>query len=109
MAINSMIHNINEIYEITESKGEYFFKYKEYIWSVYGLDDEVVLTYFPYCRKIDDAISKVNYEREYSNIRYKSGDFKSVEDIESFNELYRKIKERVYNVDKVLDDIIGDI
>jgi hypothetical protein len=40
-------------------------------------------------------------------VTYKSSDIGTKEAIQSFDELYRLLKERVWDMDKVLDEIIG--
>jgi len=49
-----------------------------------------------------------DWQTDEEYIRYSSKDLNSKEAYETFSELYRIIEEKVFGVDKALDDIIKD-
>ena len=73
-----------------------------------GLELEKVymLIYYPQYSTVTDLINIIDYDDDIIRINYNSDGFKNQEDIESFRDLYLIVKEKVYGLDKVLDDII---
>lgn len=123
-AINAMIKNrklIQDVVVFNEKIGSetyftYVFKYKSYIWSIedtsqYKNNGGYELIYYPGFSKVEDVILCFNdrgmTEGEY--VKYDSSTINTVEADESFTEFYRIIKEKLHNVDQVLDDIISDM
>lgn len=106
LAINSMIQNSDQISDISVSNNEYFFKYKGYIWGIFKSKEDYILIYYPEFSNVIDAINLTKYLDDVASINYNSDAFKNQEDIESFRDLYLIIKEKLYGLDKVLDDII---
>ncbi len=110
-AVNVMISNANKIDNCVRNNDEYFFEYDgKYKWSMSYNDSENV--YYLYFYPGDGSIKELAYagpeEWEHINmVRYSSGDFKGAEAHESFRELYTLLKEKVYGIDKALDDIIS--
>ncbi len=106
LAINSMIQNSDQISGISASNNEYFFEYKGYIWGILKSKEDYILVYYPDISTVMDAMNLTKYSDDVASINYNSDAFKNQEDIESFRDLYSTVKEKVYGVDKVLDDII---
>lgn len=106
LAINSMIQNSDQISGISASNNEYFFEYKGYIWEIFKSKEDYILVYYPDISTVMDAMNLTKYSDDVASINYNSDAFKNQEDIESFRDLYSTVKEKVYGVDKVLDDII---
>ncbi len=115
-AINAMISNSEKIGNICESPfgnsyDEYFFEYNgKYVWSIlHNSDGDYTLYFYP---KANDAyhISRVPYEvlKEHPMVSYGSEELSSKEARESVRDLYVVVKEKLYDVDAALDDIIGD-
>jgi len=121
-AINTMVKNNRLIEDVAilsdynndKSQNKYFFKYKSYIWSIKDLDledNDFELIYYPGHNFVSDVLSEIRKPglNDEGYVKYLSSDIKTREATESFTDLYRIVKEKLYNVDKVLDDIIGDM
>ena len=106
-AVNSMIGNSDKITDVISMGDEYFFKFKGYIWSIYIDGEEFYLNYYPKVDIIDELIKSENPRNYYSYVEYNTLDMKTREAVETFSNLHLIIKEKIYDVDKVLDDIIG--
>lgn len=114
-AVNTMIVNRDLITKIIEVEKEYFFLYKQkYKWSILpDTKDPEVENYSLIYYKDDRAIEHLSHLEgpEWESVLYVgyyTRDLKSKEARESFQELYRTVKEKLYNIDEVLDDIIGE-
>ena len=106
LAINSMIQNLDKISNVSVLNNEYFFQYKGYIWGIFESTENYILTYYPGSTTVTNLINVIEFSDDIDSISYNSDAFKNQEDIESFRDLYLIIKEKVYGLDKVLDDII---
>ena len=114
--VNTMIQNPHKIIHIIRKEDEYFFLYnKKYKWSISksesGAIGELVyyLNYYPGEITIEKLSEIEVYEWEsHDFISYNTKELKSREAKESFLELYRILKEKIYNMDKVFDEIIKD-
>lgn len=106
LAINSMIQNSDKISNVSVLNNEYFFQYKGYIWGIFKLTENYILTYYPESRTVTNLINVIEFLDDIDRISYNSDAFKNQEDIESFRDLYLIIKEKLYGLDNVLDDII---
>lgn len=106
LAINSMIQNSDNISNVSVFNNEYFFNYKGYTWGILELEKVYMLIYYPQYSTVTDLINIIDYDDNIISIDYNSDGFKNQEDIESFRDLYLTVKEKVYGLDKVLDDII---
>lgn len=106
LAINSMIQNSDKISNVSVFDIEYFFEYKGYIWGILELKEDYILTYYPESTTVTNVINRIEFMHDINSISYNSDAFKNQEDIESFRDLYLIIKEKLYGLDKVLDDII---
>ena len=106
LAINSMIQNSDKIFNVSVLNNEYFFNYKGYIWGILESKKGYILTYYPAYSTVIDLINQIEYLDNVVSINYNSDGFKNQEDIESFRDLYLIVNEKVYDLDKVLDDII---
>lgn len=115
-AINAMISNSEKLSNICASpydyaSDEYFFEYnRKYVWSISRNDAGAHTIYFYPKARSAQEMSQVHYEElsNYPMIAYGNEELNSKEARESIRELYIIIKEKLYNVDAVLDDIIGD-
>lgn len=127
-AINAMIKNsylIQNVAAITKYVNgkklpTYYFKYKKYVWSIEynslinNIDGVYYLNYYPGFSEVEDLIKYVGKNgtiaiTEENYIVYDSSTIKTLEADESFSELYRVVKGKLYNVENVLDDIIRDM
>ena len=111
-AINSMISHPELIEQVLQGENEIFFLYKKkYKWSMRENNKgEYYLYYYP--SSIDlEVLSNFNADdwQDFSQmVIYKDADLGTKEAKASFCELYSLIREKVFGVDKVLDDIIGE-
>lgn len=111
IAVNSMITHADKISDVVQNKydGELFFKYNhKYVWGIKEEKGNYFLYFYPETEEVDELNDEIDWDN-YPYVIYKTHDLKTREASESFGELYLIIKERIHNVDKVLDDIIGDM
>ena len=116
-AINVMISNAERISHIRPYKHMYFFLYeKKHKWTIFQQhdafhdQDDYILWYLPGDETIEEMISLLQSSawNEYDRlIIYTSQELKTREARESMQELYTVVKEKAYNVDQSLDEIIN--
>ena len=108
-AINAMISNPAFITDVHEHELEYFFLYKgKYKWSIKVAEDTINLWFYPGLQSLDELVHTRDWQY-IPMIHYSSKDIGTKEAKASLNELYNLVKEKLYSVDKVLDDIIADL
>lgn len=113
-AVNAMISNVDRISTVCESFGVLFFVYDDkYKWglSYDDREDQYYLCYYPVSMNFDLIVSLPPDHAAWEDIKtvgYSTVELKTREAKESFAELYRLLKEKVYGMDEVLDDIIAD-
>lgn len=112
-AMNVMISNSFSLRNVTQghSPGEYFFNYEKYNWSIYrNHENEYFLNYYPKIKSfkqiIDISIDEWDESVEY--VTYSTKDLPTKEARETFSELYTLVKEKIYGMDEILDDIINN-
>lgn len=108
-AVNSMILNPSKISNVSVVDEEYFFMYDgKYKWSIKHYVSDYLLYFFPEDETIDNLVKYIESKpSEYPDyVFYNSDDLKTREAAESFGELYLIVKEKLYGLDKILDDII---
>jgi hypothetical protein len=110
--INSMISNKDKITGVLKNGKEYFFLYdKKYKWSITKSSDEDVyyLHFYPANDMTLLELSRFENWQNYDNfITYNSVDHKAIEAEESFKKLYLLVSEKLFDIDKIFDDIIGE-
>ena len=109
-AVNAMISNPDKIEKVIQGESEFFFLYKEkYKWSMSQREDGHILWFYPGNEPIEQLASHDGQGWEgVSMVTYKDLEIGTKEAKASFAELHSLLKERVYGVNKVLDDIISD-
>lgn len=111
-AVNSMISNSNLLEDVVYGhNNEVFFEYKnKYKWSIKQQDEGYSLWFYRTELSIESLAQIENEEWEQINmIHYSTKDLASKEAYASFEELYRIVKEKVFGMDKILDEIIKDM
>lgn len=112
-AVNSMISNTDLIGNVLFSHNkEIFFYYKnKYKWSIKHQDDQNYSLWFYKTELTIEDLVKIEgeYWQEIAMMHYSTKDLSSKEAYASFEELYRIVKEKVFGMDIVLDDIIKDM
>jgi hypothetical protein len=109
-AVNAMISNPDKIGEVIRGQSEIFFTYKDkYKWSMAERDNDHLLWFYPG----DESLQRLaSYEGDdwegTAVVLYRASEIGTKEAKASFAELYRLLKERVYGMNKVLDDIISN-
>lgn len=108
-ALNVMIENPEKIQDIEKDDfGElYFFLYLgKQVWSVYHNrdDEETIISYFPGMESTKSLISAVGVE----SIPFSTREYKTTEARETFSELHRLVRNKYYNIDDVLNEILGE-
>lgn len=110
-AVNAMICNPDKISNVIRNEDEIFFLYKnKYKWSMLKNDSgDHVLWYYPGDERIDQLAYNDWQNWEHVNmVTYKDSEIGTKEAKASFAELYTLLKECVFGVNQVLDDIISD-
>ena len=107
LAANSMISHPEKISDITlEERGEIYFKYdNKTVWGIENDNQDYILRLYPQTKDIDELISVTSWNN-YPMVSYSTMELKTREAYETFKELYSLLNEKLYNVDKLLDDII---
>ncbi|MBR8507385.1 hypothetical protein SAMN05443026_5852 [Burkholderia orbicola] len=110
-AVNSMVFNRNLITNVVKGESEYFFLYKnKYKWSIAQREDETYLWYYPGSITLE-ALSRCEQSGDWESVdmvKYSDREIGTKEAIASFSELFVVVKEKLYRIDDVLDDIISD-
>ena len=111
-AVNAMLSKKELISNVLKSGNEFFFLYKNiYKWSIHyrETDDDYVLYFYPGHETLNQLAS-LNEElwNDINMIVYHSRDLGGKEAHDTLKELYMTLKEMLYGVDKVLEDIISD-
>ena len=111
-AINTMISNKKQITNIIAGQQEIFFVYRaKYIWSMRQEPSrrDYSLWYYPNANNVELLAAYDGDDWEFvPMVVYKTSEIGTKEALSSFTELYNLLKERMHNVDEVLDDIISN-
>jgi|APSaa5957512535_1039671.scaffolds.fasta_scaffold58392_2 hypothetical protein len=110
-AVNTMILKNEKISDVTEGDDEYFFLYDgKYKWSItYSKNkDSYYIHYYSGSTTISE-LANVSADEwaNYTYITYDTDSINTVEADSTFKELYTIVKEKLFGIDEVLDDIIG--
>ena len=111
LAVNSMISNEEKISDVAKDVmgSEYLFKYdNKYIWGISENNGLYSLFFYPETKEADELIGVIDWD-SVPMVVYKTEELKTREALESFGELYLIVKEKLHNVERVLDDIIGNL
>ncbi|MCX7155753.1 MAG: hypothetical protein NTW45_04825 [Rhodocyclales bacterium] len=110
-AVNAMIANPQLITNVVRGEHEFFFLYKNrYTWSMTKREDDYLLWFYPGCSDPNSLTSVEGPEWEgVPMVTYRANEIGTREAKASFSELYTIIKERLYGLNDVLDDIIADV
>ncbi|MBO9689770.1 MAG: hypothetical protein J7598_24480 [Mitsuaria chitosanitabida] len=107
-AVNAMISNSDRITNVIQGSNEIFFVYNgKYKWSMTWRDNGHYLWFYPGSETIEQ-LSEEQWENDVAMVTYKDTDIGTKEAKASFAELYSVLKEKVFGMDKVFDDIISD-
>lgn len=108
-AINAMAEKSQYITDVTKAdNGEYYFKFKEYRWSIF-YDTDTGNYYIHYYPGSGDIKSVMSIYPDSGIVSYSNSDFKTQEAYESFRDLHQVVQGKVFGIDGVLDDIINDL
>lgn len=112
-AINVMISNQDGIGKVIQgvNNPEIFFMYEgKHKWSILKNDkDEYFLHYYPGQQELEELARWDDEDWHYFGemVSYTTRELGSKEAHDSFSELYTVVKEKRFNMDKILDDIIS--
>ena len=110
-AVNAMISNADKISQVIYGyNDELFFMYAgKYKWSIIkGSKDIFYLHYYPGKQDLEDLAAIKSWEGFREIVSYNSQDLGTKEAHDSLSELYNLIQEKLFKIDKVIDDIIKD-
>ena len=111
LAINSMISNEEKITDIHRDlmDSEFLFKYADkYVWGISKHEENYSLFFYPESKDVNELAGVIDWSN-VPMVVYKTEDLKTREAIESFRELYLIVQRKLHNVDRVLDEIIGNM
>lgn len=110
-ALNVMILNQSKISNCIEgtTDDELYFLYDgKYKWSIMEHEGSYYLNYYPGQFPLEEiAALRTDAWNDLPRVSYHSDDVGGKEALETFKELNSIVKERLYNMDGVLDDIIS--
>lgn len=114
-AVNAMISNDNMINNVVQGhmETEIFFKYgKKHLWSIIEeKGGSYHLNYYPGDQDLN-RLASISQEEwflaDIKSVEYNSRILGTKEALDSFKELNSIVREKVYGMDIILDDIIGD-
>ncbi|MCP3052016.1 hypothetical protein K6X12_13185 [Xanthomonas euvesicatoria pv. allii] len=111
-AANAMISNPKLITSVIPGRlgNEIFFLYDgKYKWSVLTSGNDCSLFFYPGSAELAymAAWDEDQWQDLNEHIRYSAKELGTKEALETFTELYRVVQERRYDIDDVLEDIIG--
>ena len=113
--INAMISNSERISNVLVTQSnEFFFIYNDkHKWSL--IEDKkndkksIILFLYPDEEiKLETLAFDTDFSEYKGFVSYRSDDFKSAEAIESFKELLNIVKNKIYGVDEILDEILKE-
>ena len=113
-AVNVMCVRPMDIQNVTPlADGEILFSYgpKEYKWGIkesQNFQGHLTLFFYPRAESIEALANTVDWTTE-PHTSYSTKEIGTEEARQTFRELYSIVKEKLYGVDEVLNDIIGDI
>ena len=113
-AVNSMISNEVHIGPVIRGYegSEFFFMYgRKYKWSIIrNQKNDYYLHYYPGDQDLEQLASwpEEAWHEFGEMVSYNSRELGTKEAHDSLSELYTVIQEKLYGMDEVLDDIIGD-
>lgn len=109
-AVNAMISNPDNITKVLKGDNEYFFSYRDkYSWSMAKHEDEHFLYFYPSIRHIEEIANNDRHDWDTINmVVYRDSEIGTKEAKASFAELLNLLKEQVFGINKVLEDIISD-
>ncbi|KOY02215.1 hypothetical protein [Pseudomonas nunensis] len=112
VAVNSMIENSSKLSNIirgSHSNEIYFLFDKKHKWSINKVTDGYILIYYPGKQALEfyASLEAEEWEEHSDYVVYTTKDIGTKEGLESFADLYGVVKEKVYGMDDVLNDIIN--
>lgn len=114
-AINAMVSHPELITDVIKGtyETEHFFMYaNKHKWSIYKTkDNEYFLNFYPENQNLRDLASLPDeawHQHGPELVSYGTNALATKEALESFKELYSLVSEKVYGMDEILNDIIGD-
>jgi len=109
-AVDAMVDSEELITDVKALQETLFFKYNQtYVWSIQKELGDYFLIYYVNHSEVKEVIDSIKYMPNDPGpyISYSSKDYKSTESGDNFGELYQIVKEKLYNIDTVLDNIIS--
>lgn len=110
--VNAMITSKEKISNVIRDNDEFYFIYdQKYKWSISKVDsdDDYFINFYP---KDDINIEEISLQRGWGNykdyVTYSTMDLKTREAHETFTELYQVVAGKLYGIDEIFDNIIGD-
>ncbi|MHA4866793.1 hypothetical protein ACXZ1M_03745 [Duganella sp. PWIR1] len=110
-AVNAMISNPEKITDVVENDDEYFFLYNnKFKWSIRDSDSGIIIYFYSVNISIRElaGFDDSDWYGFKGMVVYKVTDIGTKEAFSSFQDLYNLVKEKLYGVDAMLDEIIKD-
>lgn len=112
--INTLVSNSGKITNVLVTQNdEFFFMYNnKHKWSIIESKEDIdsisIFLYPDETIKLETLAFDTDYNDYKRFVAYRSQDFKSTEAIESFRELLKIVKDKIYGVDEILDEILKE-
>jgi len=120
LVVNSIISHKEKITDVVVEKSEFFFLYNgKHKWSVKKFEQDwkehFIVNFFPdnpddiIGRNITDIVTSRSWGGGIDNVvSYSTKELDTVEAYETFKELYELLFDKVYGIDDIFNDIIGE-
>jgi len=112
-AVNTMLQHPERITKVLVSDftGEYYFLYNKYVWSILynSAENRYSLYFYPGTATIEElADARPDEPQGQECIHYSTKELGTKEAYSTFQELYKVVQEKLFKVDKVLEEIINE-
>lgn len=109
--LNTIITNQKLVSNVLRNEREYFFIYdNKYKWSILKGDksDNYFVHFYPTEERTLEQLAYETDWQEFTNfVTYSTEDLKTKEAQETFTELYQIVATKVFGIDDMFDDILG--
>jgi hypothetical protein len=110
-AVNAMILNRDRLKSIAKHDSLIWFVFDKHKWSIAESGGHYFLAYYPGDIEITELLKHDPEDPEQGpiGVYYNTKEIATREALQSFKELYAICNEKMYDMDKVFDDIIGKV
>lgn len=109
-AVNAMVSHKEKISSVAKYESLIWFTYDRHKWSIAEHSGHYYLAYYPDDVDIQELLKHdpEDPEQAPTAVYYNTKEIATREALQSFKELYNICNEKLHNMDKVFDEIIGE-